>query len=100
MPAAEVERATLTLCMVPGEDEELKSGIFHRVLGYLDTVQAVQPAYTEDCVLEEADCDSRWDEERIREVIEDRLAEFAQGEFAEINRIVKKCLKKHRGEEP
>ena len=100
-------RATLTLLMAPGEDEELRSSIFHRVKDYLDTVHAAQPAYTEGYVrlhtygdiLEEADYDSWWDEERTRKIIDGRLAKFAQGDFAEIDRIVVACLEKQRGRE-
>ena len=101
-------RATLTFFMAPGEDGELRSSIFHRVKGYLGTVHAAQPAYTEGYVrlytygdiLEEADYDSWWDEKRTWQIIEGRLADFAQGQFAEIDRIVVKCLEKHRGREP
>ena len=97
-------RATLTLFTAPGEDGALRSSIFHRVRDYLGTVHADQPAYTEDYVrlhtygdiLEEADYDSRWDEERTGEIIEGRLAEFARGEFAKIDRIVVDCLEKRR----
>ncbi len=93
-------RATLTLFMAPCGDEVLRSSIFHRVRGYLDTVHADQPAYTEDYVslntfgdiLKEGDYDSRWDEERTWEIIDGRLAEFARVEFAEIDRIVVECL--------
>ena len=97
-------RATLTLFMAPGGDEALRSNIFDRVRGYLDTVHADQPAYTEDYVslhtfgdiLEEADYDSRWDEKRTGEIIDSRLTEFARVEFAEIDRIVVDCLEKRR----
>ena len=93
-------RATLTLFMAPGEDEELRRSIFHRVRDYLGTVHADQPAYTEDYaslhtfgdILEEADYDSRWDEKRTGKIIDGRLAEFARGEFAKIDRIVVECL--------
>ena len=97
-------RATLTLFMAPGRDEELRSSIFHRVKDHLVTVHADQPAYTEGYVslhtygdiLVPADYDSWWDEARTVGIIDGRLAEFAQGEFAEIDRIVVKCLENHR----
>ena len=100
-------RATLTLFMAPGEDEEIRSSIFHRVKDYLGTIHAAQPAYTEGYVrlhtcgdiLEEVDYDSWWDEERTRKIIDGRLAKFAQGEFAKIDRIVVACLEKQRGRE-
>ena len=100
-------RATLTLLVAPGEDEELRSSIFHRVKDYLGTVHADQPAYTEDYVrlptfgdiLEPEDYDTWWDEERTAEIVAGRLAEFAKGEFAEIDRIVVECLDKRRGRE-
>ena len=101
-------RATLTLLVAPGGDEELRSSIFHRVRDYLVTVHADQSAYTEDYVglhtfgniLEPVDYDTWWDEERTVEVIDGRLAKFARGEFAEIDRIVVECLEKRRGREP
>lgn len=97
-------RATLTLFMAPGGDEALRSRIFHRVRDHLHTAHAEQPAYTEDYVrlhtvgdiLEEADYESWWDEERTREIIDGPLADFAQGRFAAIDRIVVKCLEEHR----
>ena len=100
-------RATLALFMAPGEDEALRSSIFHRVRDYLETVHADQPAYTEDYVrlytfgdiLEEADYDSRWDEERTGEIIDGRLADFARGQFAEIDLIVVECLENYRAEQ-
>ena len=96
--------ARLTLFMAPGEDEALRRGIFHRVKGYLDTFHAEQPTYTEGYVrlhtvgdiLEEADYDSWWDEERTREVIDGRLGDFARCQFAEMDRIVVECLEEHR----
>ena len=100
-------RATLTLFMAPGGDEALRSNIFHRVRGYLETVHADQPAYTEDYVslntfgdiVEEGDYDSRWDEKRTGKIIDGRLAEFARVEFAEIDRIVvERVEKRRRGE--
>ena len=100
-------QATLTLFMAPGGDEELRSSIFHCVKDCLDTVHADQPAYTEDYVslntfgdiLKEGDYDSRWDEKRTGAIIDGRLAEVAQGQFAEIARIVVECLEGRRGKE-
>ena len=97
-------QATLTLFMAPGGDEELRSDIFHRVRGYLDTVHADQSTYTADYVslntfgdiVEEGDYDNRWDEKRTGEIIDGRLAEFARVEFAEIDRIVVECVEKRR----
>ena len=97
-------QATLTLFMAPGGDEKLRSDIFHRVRGYLDTVHADQSTYTADYVslntfgdiVEEGDYDNRWDEKRTGEIIDGRLAEFARVEFAEIDRIVVECVEKRR----
>ena len=100
--------ARLTLFMAPGEDDALRREIFERVRGCLGAVHAEQPAYTEDYVrlhtvgdvLEGADYDSWWDEARTGEIIESRLAKFAQGQFVEIDRVVVECLEERRRGEP
>lgn len=89
---------------LPARTRGLRSIIFHRVRDYLGTFHADQSAYTEDYarlhtfgdILEPADYDTWWDEERTGEIIEDRLAEFSRGEFAEVDPIVVKCLKDYR----
>ncbi len=103
----QVTERRATLLVGPGEDKELRSSIFHRVRDYLVTIHAGQPAYTEDYVglhtfgdiLEPADYDTWWDEERTAEIVAGRLAKFTRGEFAEIDRIVLECLDKLRGRE-
>ena len=44
-------------------------------------------------ILEEPDYETWWDEGKTRETVSNRLEEFAQGRFPEINRIFMDCLK-------
>ena len=94
-------RATGTLLWAPGGNEALRRKMFDRVRDYLSTRHAAQPTYTEDyvklhsvgAILQESDYENWWDEEGIRDTIAQRLNDFAQSEFPEINRIIVDCLK-------
>lgn len=95
--------ATLIFFMAPGENEALRRKILDRVRDQLNTPDALQPADTDGYVRlrtvgnipEEADYESWWDEEGVRDRVGRRLDDFARGEFTEISRIVLKCLEEY-----
>ena len=101
--------AKLSLLFAKRGSEDLKRTLYNRVSAAPGLLKGPLPEYVEDnynglplgvSILESSDYEHWWDEEKIRQTISDRLDDFAQGQFQEINRIVLECLEKHRSEKP
>lgn len=87
--------------------ESLKKKLFDRLTADPWVFEDSLPGYAEDdyislplgeSILESSDYDHWWDEERIRQTISDRLEEFAQNQFPEVNKTVLNCLDEYRSE--
>ena len=99
--------AELYFSMARGGDEAIRTKIFDRVKENLDTFNCNQPGYTDGFIrlhtvgdiLEEADYESWWDEEKTRETVAKRLDNFCRNEFVGINEVIVRCLEDYRTDE-
>ena len=99
--------AELYFSMARGGDEAIRTKIFDRVKENLDTFNCNQPGYTDGFIrlhtvgdiLEEADYESWWDEEKTRETVAKRLDNFCWNEFVGINEVIVRCLEDYRTDE-
>ena len=96
----------LYLSLAGSGDEQLRRRIFSAVKAKPDVFNCAAPTYidgfirlhTVGMMLDEGDSELWWDEAGTGETIAGRLGEFAQGQFAEINRIIVDCLEGYRAE--
>ena len=99
--------AELYFSMARGGDEAIRTKILDRVKENLDTFNCNQPGYTDGFIrlhtvgdiLEEADYESWWDEEKTRETVAKRLDNFCRNEFVGINEVIVRCLEDYRTDE-
>ena len=99
--------AELYFSMARGGDEAIRTKIFDRVKENLDTFNCNQPGYTDGFIrlhtvgdiLEEADYESWWDEEKTRETVAKRPDNFCRNEFVGINEVIVRCLEDYRTDE-
>ena len=98
--------AELYFSMARGGDEAVRTKVFDRVKENPDTFSCNQTGYTDGFIrlhtvgdiLEEADYESWWDEEKTRETVAKRLDRFCRNEFVGINEVIVRCLEDYRTE--
>ena len=96
----------LWLGMASGGEEMLRRQIFEKVKRHPEVFNCAESSYnsgffrlhTVGNILDEADYENWWDEDAIRDTIDSRLNDFAQGRFREINKIIVECLEEYRSE--
>ena len=98
--------AELWLGMAHGGEEMLRRQIFEKVKRHPEAFNCAESSYnsgffrlhTVGNILDETDYENWWDEDGIRDAISNRLSDFAQGSFHDINRIIVECLEEYRSE--
>ncbi len=98
--------ADLSLCFAKRVPGDLKKKLFDRITADPELFKDPLPGYSEDyidlhfgvSILESSDYEHWYDEEGIRQTISDRLEEFSQSQFPEINNVVIDCLKEYQSE--
>ena len=99
-------RAELSLFLDWRDNGDIKRNIFHQLQAHADLFAGEFPDYADYAdefinlticnILEEADYETWWDEDKTRDTISSRLEDFAHSQFPTINRIVMDCLEQHR----